>query len=134
MNTECLLRLADMLDCVPAERFDMLVFRRTSPAGLVCCAIEWAARAVSFKADGFIMHPRDDYPVYCPGDGRAQLCGFEAIMSYFAIPLETVNFLFVCRAYPRDDAPPADVAARIRSCVANELEARAHQGGRNRDC
>lgn len=70
MNSARLLRLAEILDDVPPERFDLWLYS-SDDCGTVACALGHAAVDREFNREGFKLELIDDYlqPVYCGEKG-----------------------------------------------------------------
>lgn len=115
MNTERLLRLAEHIESLPAEQFDMETWGQQSECGTVCCAFGHACSVPEFRAAGLELLWKDEsdgtrsaVPFFCG------LAGFYAAREFFGISRQQAEYLF-CDADYEDDAPTAPVvAARIR--------------------
>ena len=124
-----LLRLAEFLDSLPPEKFDLAYWGdQSSPCGTVACACGWACLLPEFQAEGLKVniYTEDEKryatgtfaPVY--GSNR----GVEAMMEFFDISSDDFDDLFLDDSYPEYDrggkTPPSDVAERIRHFVSRE--------------
>ncbi len=133
MNTERLLRLADYLDTVPAERFDMGWWGSRGPwpersrlCGTVACAFGHACLIPEFQAAGLSpgwSAAGNLFPTLAgftgePGDT------FAIAAAFFGLDLRDSFHLFEPDEYvddreqPASSIRPAEVAARIRELVA----------------
>ena len=112
MNAERLLRLADHLETVPPETFDLSTWKCSSFA----CAVGHAADIPKFAAAGFSVY---NLPCYNGKTGRA------AVFKFFGIGAETFKRLFLAESYggaSNHFPKPLSlvVADRIREMVAAE--------------
>lgn len=136
-NYEALLRVADILDTVKPERFNLSqwVEDRAEPQGLfiralrkiglidpVCgtsaCAIGYAASNKWFRGRGFRLMSTDGrgfYPFY------KGYTGFSAVAIFFNIDHDSAWHLFHPESY--QSSTPKDVADRIRRFVSDERKA-----------
>lgn len=127
MRRDLLIQLADHLDTVDPDTFDMEVWRRNEPlksCGFAGCAIGHAVGLPGFeglKLARTDIHALDYYPV----------CGFDtnydAVGSFFGISLYDAARLFdpyfYDTAYDVDDSStisPKMVATEIRRFIAHE--------------
>ena len=116
-----LLRLADILENVPPERFGLLTWSRETPCGFAGCAVGWATQDPEFQAEGLVMGAVATWglstPVSVPVFG--QTAGWDAVQGFFGIGHGTALTLFDLTSYPEEDGrpTPAQVAARIRGVV-----------------
>jgi hypothetical protein len=110
MNTERLLKLADFLDTVPAEQFDLSSWKCSTTA----CAVGWACTIPEFQDEGLrsanMAHA--GLPLF---DNKS---GWDAVNAFFAVTDEQADHLFYDLNYPnRHRTTPAEVANRIRKLV-----------------
>ena len=112
MRTDLLKTLADHLDKVPDENFDMGVWQCRHECGFAGCAIGHAQGLPGFEGLKFeLTGPGLFTPVY---DG---LQSWKAVARLFGpIRYSSVVYLFSASSYP-DDVTPAIVAARIRRFI-----------------
>jgi hypothetical protein len=133
MNTDRLLKLADFLDKLPPERFDIYDWVGSDfrgdvdlSCGTTACAIGWATTIPEFRQLGLSLNIQANCyshriiatPVLDLGGGIT-LHGFDAAGHLFDITREDAYYLFdtgQVDSLPRD-ATPADVANRIREFV-----------------
>jgi hypothetical protein len=115
MNRQRLLRLADHLDTVPKELFNMRTWYTSyRGCGTVACAAGHAAAVPEFKDEGFALETTDDCekePVY---KGHT---GFEACSAFFKLDFNTNQRIFTRYSYGEDDPTPKEVANRIREIL-----------------
>lgn len=112
-----LLRLADHLEAVPPERFNLGEWE--SECGTVACAIGHACRIPEFQAAGLALLPGDQWDEPYPAFG--DYAGFNAAASFFGIEDLDALHLFDPDEYEDDDATQASaVVARIRAFVAGQ--------------
>jgi hypothetical protein len=106
MHKERLLRLADLLDIVPADQFNLSHWK----CGTTACAVGWACTIPEFQAEG--LHLTDNDPVF--GD----FASWPAVRMFFELDKQDANHLFFVWDYPnRNRTTPAEVATRIRELV-----------------
>lgn len=112
-------QLADFLETVPPEDFDLEMWRTRAPrdaikigpitllksCGFAGCAMGWAAYRRLFE--GLYVN-RHDHIVY---KGATE---FKAAAKLFGITMRTAYFLFHEQSYDLDHADPHDVAQRVR--------------------
>ena len=139
MKKRRLLKLADFLDTVPRNKFD--IGRWFSPVGegavfpvgeipvvgacnTTACAAGWATTIPTFKRAGLHLEPSERYgvdgetglvvmiPAY--GDLRTQL----ALEAFFGLPGRLAEFIFMPIGYRNGYATPKEVAKKIRRVVA----------------
>ncbi len=119
MNAERLLRLADHLDTVPPELFDLAHWGSRVPCGTVCCAVGHACLMPEFQAAGFrAVWDEDGFEPEFSG-----LTDWDATELFFGIGHVTALCLFSAQSYPVGaPATAAQVAARIRAFVRSNWE------------
>lgn len=117
MNKERLLLLADKLDTVPPDGFDLKEWTNDKLAeergcGFVGCAIGWALTMPEFQSQGFVEE--DAAPSY------EESWGWDAVERFFGlIPAES-EYLFEASRY-KSGASPSAVASRIRAMFGEVL-------------
>lgn len=133
MNRERLLRLADHLDTLPAESFDMGHWGVLNPrgCGTVCCALGHACFIPEFAAEGLRLDFGTDQEPDDAGElamvvlyrgGLWYATGYRAAAALFDIPARLAHDLFDPARYDAvpEDIHPRDVAGRIRDLVAKD--------------
>lgn len=128
MNTDRLLKLADRLDTVPPDRFDLDAWFQSfteDECGTAACAVGWACTIPEFNAAGFRAEMSDDgyclCPQYIPADTGPVYTSWAAVREFFGLTQPEADRLFFAGSYPLDSDPtPAEVAARIRGFVRQE--------------
>ena len=127
VETSKLRALADLLDTVPAERFDLLDWvGPKSECGFVGCAVGWAAHFRIFpglKLDYGENHHGGYESSVVYMDGENVWVGWEAVQMLFGLAQEEAVFLFSVQAYDPDYNQPSDVACNLRQ-FASEVEGR----------
>lgn len=130
MNKKRLLKLADFLETVPAEAFDIVEWQsqpaskpegeRPGQCGFAGCAVGWAAHGKLFRS--FKINKAGKLR-YGPDDDALRswvavdtVFGFTPSSIWFGSPEAT--HLFAAQSYP-DDPTPKQVAKRIRAFVAS---------------
>jgi len=116
MDAEKLLKMADFVETLPEETFDLSTWKRETDCGTVCCAIGWAAQKKLFR--GLSFQFSETYGLeaaYSSGDKLE--CGFAAVTQLFNITLETVLKIFINSAYEKGEDSPRHVSQRIRELV-----------------
>ena len=141
-----LLKLADRLDAVPADQFDMHSWWH-APEGGWCgtagCALGWAGTMPEFRRAGLETHTEDDQVFFTPKDqldldfvaGHPLLAreagdaggleGYDAGMAFFGLTRSEA-----LEAFSRDhvDDSPRGVARRLR-LLAGEYHPGLAEGG-----
>lgn len=119
MHIHRLLRLADILDSVPKDRFDIKRWR--SSCGTVECAIGHAANDDYFKELGLTLDSPPEYPTGAYSEGFTprfkEKRGINAVADLFGITPSDAEYLFVGESYDTPEVDPSDVAQRIRLYV-----------------
>jgi hypothetical protein len=117
-----LLRLADHLDTVKNEDFDLTTWHRNrGSCGTVACAVGHACTIPSFRRAGLFLKPVDDY--YHVSDAEPSLKGCSSVMEtlreFFGIDDTTIDQLFMPSAYEGcpTKVTPRRVAKQIRRMV-----------------
>jgi hypothetical protein len=113
MRKDRLLKLADFLETVPADRFVMADFHANEtfqPCGFSGCAMGWAA--VSKQFDGLGWDRENNQITYGDVSG-----GFAAARALFEIDNQQDEELFGA-VYGNET--PSEVSARIRNFVATD--------------
>lgn len=120
MNTEKLLRLADLVETIAPEKFDLKNWKGDGDCGTVGCAVGWATEDAWFQAQGL----SGKYLPTC--DGRV---GWKAVSEFFDtepsdtyFPSSEASFLFSEDSYVTRPAHPKEVAIRIRLFVEHHDE------------
>lgn len=129
MHTDRLLLLADRLDTVPPEEFDIGVFKCKT----VACALGHAAMMPEFQALGLVLgkmtYEHFGNMLEFHHDGTTHFRA-EAAQFFFDLTREQVYSLFFSsgyrhmhgRVHPNPKPAPSDVAAKIRDFVAKHKE------------
>lgn len=130
IHKERLLQLADFLETLPPERFDYGTFGFESPkCGTVACAFGWAPGVFPD-----LISWTEKESVCCPGnfhfgfrvkrgDAWVETHEEDAGRTLFGLDGEQFDYLFLPDCgdnYLSDDASAKEVAAHIRSFVAND--------------
>lgn len=119
MRTDLLKTLADHLDTVPVENFNMKLWQARNECGFAGCAIGHAEGLPGFEGLTFepdIAEHGLFVPVY---DGFS---GWQALVWLFGhISVDDAIYLFSPKFYSKDVAP-AMVAARIREFIKRKDE------------
>jgi len=109
-----LLKLATIVESVPACQFDMHLWMRDEENGESCgsvgCALGWAAASSQFRG----LTLERNTPV-C--EGRK---GFSAAAIYFGLDYEDTDALFASTSYTANHPQRRIVAKRIRDLVASK--------------
>lgn len=113
MNKERLLKLADFLDTVPAEKFDL----RTWQCGTTACAVGWACTMPEFQDEGLVLANR--WPDFIPFPMYIGYTCWTAVKQFFELTSVNADHLFDAGEY-EPGATPQDVAVRIRRVVAED--------------
>lgn len=113
-----LLKLADFLETVDKNRFDLSLWRelRFSPSkcGTVACAVGWATTIPSFKKAGFTFE--SNAPKYKTYDS------WEAVTKFFSLDNLDAFYLFSIFDYNDENPTPKMVTKRIRSFVKKHFD------------
>lgn len=122
MKKQRLLKLADLLERVPAENFTIKrwveheggPFNAKAPGscGFAGCAMGWAAHAKLFPD----LRVASGYGYELAHDGKP-MPSIEAAMNTFKLEIADARRLFLEEAYRSGNPRPATVARRIRAFV-----------------
>lgn len=122
MNKERLLKLADYLETVPPEKFDMGTWitgeeipgksdeGNLLECGSAGCALGWATMVPEFREAGLFFHRTSI--VFCEHDS------FRAAEAFFGLDSHDSQLIFSSLEYPGGRSEPSEVSARIRDLVA----------------
>jgi len=129
MNRERLLRLADLVETIAPEKFDLRTWggyrelRKQGDyleCGTVSCAVGWAAEDAWFQSQGLSDRWNPTY---------AGCSGWEAVSKFFDLPPSAdafqypeAHFLFCEDSYVTRPVHPSEVAIRIRLFVEHHDE------------
>jgi len=109
-----LLRLADLLDTVPPEHFDLGVWLAGDgpPCKTAACAVGWATTIPAFRRAG-LTTDSSGWPIY------SEWGGFNAAEQFFGLTEDDALHLFASSYRYRlaDLTRPTTVARRIREFV-----------------
>lgn len=87
-----------------------------APCGTAACAIGHACLSPTFNEQGLMLHRATIYP----GPKFKKHTGWAAVEEFFGLSEPSAKHLFLGDNYPDGDiTPPADVADRIESFLAN---------------
>lgn len=135
MNTKLLSILADFLDTVPEEKFDLNHWIDEEPntgevmlhqleiyeklkdrsCGTTGCAIGWACTIPEFVEAGLQYDPLMGQP-FLQDDPK--IVSFQAVAEVLGLDKEEVESLFLADNYPEDEQSPKHVATKIRLFVS----------------
>lgn len=123
MNKEKLLKLADFLDTVPANRFDFGVWTshdwnpETHSCGTTACALGWAASMPEFQAEGlrFMEGTGVDGTKYPFMRYRDRLGAHNAGRAFFGLDSFQFEYLFIPDA---DNGMPISAGPQ---CLASHI-------------
>lgn len=130
MNTKRLLKLAEFLETVPEERFDLSNWAtgKLEDCNTAACAVGWACAIPEFKEAGlYLVIPEDADLCCCPK--FCNLCGFDAVQSFFDLTRDQAEVFDVVHYLDRDSegllsqsvedfkVVPKTVAAEIHKMV-----------------
>lgn len=113
MDRERLTILADFLDTVPGEKFDLFYWfteKGTHTCRTVACACGWATTIPEFASDGFVLSISNT-PFY------KSECDWDGVELFFNINYVIAKYLFSINSYTQSNGGPKDVATRIRSLL-----------------
>ena len=122
MNTEKLLRLADLMETIAPEKFDLGLWSTRTECGTVCCAVGHACLDRWFRSQGFGPVERDDIGINIFIPSFRNFSGFDAVEQFFGLTNLFATFLFVENSYVTHPAHPSEVAIRIRLFVEHHDE------------
>ena len=132
-----LLKLADFLETVPRDAFNMSNWQTSEPSspegempgecGFAGCAVGWAAHEKMFRHFKLQVKPGHDFPIpyYKPRILRRPLRGEAAVELLFGISSNAVDDLFMPHSYARNCDGPKQVATRIREFVRDHAKSEA---------
>lgn len=120
MNAKRLLRLADHLDTVPVEQFDILVIAESTT---VACALGHAGLMTCFRRAGLKTDIGSGYITYTDRDGHTS-CDLSAAEDFFSLSRTETTSLFSSTGYPSRPITPQMVARKIRKLVEDESKAK----------
>lgn len=121
MNKERLLTLANFLETVRPEKFNMALWGSDKECGAAGCACGWAAQIPEFKTLGLHLDASETESLVL---AYGELYGFRAAQDFFGFGLRTETYkLFDPSCYQTEDGAeynptPHEVAERIRETVA----------------
>lgn len=119
MNTERLTRLAQILDSVPPEQFDLSLWRADASCGTVACAIGWCTLDPEFQQQGFGWD--GGMPTFTSPHYFDLLRSWPAVRAFFGLTQSEVESLFTLNGYPDiEDPGTADVIDRIDDLLARD--------------
>jgi hypothetical protein len=119
MNIERLTRLAELLDRVEPNKFDMNRWFSKTDCGYVACAAGHAALDPWFQSEGLYLGFADDeeylHSIPCYGYKMDD----EALAAFFDITNEQVSYVFMPYSYPiiAWAVTPSWVAGRVREII-----------------
>ena len=127
MNKERLLKLAEFLENLAPERFNLSSWREhdgddtdsvsdeqlwEGGCGTTGCAVGWACAMPEFQAEGLYWDKGEGYPAL--RGLPYSYSGYAVASEFFAIPVEVSRLLFSPVRYPEETSNPKGVAERIR--------------------
>jgi hypothetical protein len=130
MNIERLLRLADYLETVNPETFNMRTWGSRNECGTTACAMGHACDIPEFKELGLkLVWPELDHHTAqiefpCPRRNITRV-GIGAAQAFFDLDSEQACFLFAGQTdagFNREDETPLQVVARLRTFVEKDGE------------
>jgi len=126
MDTEKLLKMADFVETLPEENFDLSIWKQVNLCGTVCCAVGWAIEKKLFPELSFRHVYCSNYPVprILPENTRYELLGFDAVSEVFNISWTEAKWLFSSRSYLQTRVTPKMVSERIRTFVKENSNGR----------
>ena len=115
MRVDRLLKLADLLDTVPPQQFDMGKWSDSTEftCNTVACAGGWACSIPEFEKDGLFLTTDEWGYLVCFGKKSAT----AALMAFFESKEDVINSTFYSETYHASTITPTMVAARIREKV-----------------
>jgi len=117
MNIQRLQMLAELLDKVKPDSFNISFWIANNNCGTVACAVGHACMHRPFNEMGLTLLGASPQFII---DGKA-IKGWSAVYQFFDIDIDTADHLFFVNAYPQKERTPAHVvAARIRAVIAKE--------------
>jgi len=120
MNIQRLQMLAELLDTVEPDSFDLEHWVKRERCGTVACAVGHACMHPPFNEMGLKLDvdpacPKFSIPTF--GEYRRS---WDAVIAFFDISLDIAYKLFLHSRYTLSERTPANVAARIRAVIAEE--------------
>lgn len=112
MNTERLLRLADLVETIAPEKFDLRTWGDKNGCGTVGCAVGWGSQDKWFIAQGLLSTWRFGILGIYVGPTE----------QFFDVDTDSFWFLFSEDSYVTRPAHPSEVAIRIRLFVEHHDE------------
>lgn len=118
MNIERLQHLIQILENVPAEKFDLSKWK----CGTTACAIGWACSDPSFNEQGLRMthfSHLGEHTLYCPilRFGNRKEEGWDAVTQFFDITREQADYLFANWTYQPSQGTTENVILRIKGLL-----------------
>lgn len=109
MNKDRLRKLADHLDTVAPEKFDLSNWS----CGTTACAVGHACTMPEFQMEGLStsLNTWGRFPKYLEYDS------WDAVEAFFDLTHHQARYMFADWCYPSDEQSPSHVAARVRSMV-----------------
>lgn len=122
MDRERLTILADFLDTVPKEKFDLYYwwFHRNEPCNSTGCAVGWATTIPEFANDGLGLNALDDTYSYIRRPFYGITIAWDSVKAFFDISFPQAMHLFSVYEYKLEQRTAQHVAARIRKFMNNE--------------
>lgn len=121
-NVERLLRLAEHLDTVPTEQFDMSIWKDDYECSTVACAIGHGCNVPEFQEAGLHLERVCDDAEW--GPSFEGLDGFEAVAVFFGTSVDQAKNLFGY-SWTNGYKTPGEIAKRIRRFVERQVPAGA---------
>ena len=116
-----LLKLADLIDALQPEQFDLETWQQSGDTGCgtVACAIGWACLSKEFPNLSLML--TSDYRIVpmTLSLEKVTLTGWSAVEDYFDLLPSIAIWLFGPDCYSRERRTPAVVANRIRAYASN---------------
>ena len=124
MNTERLLRLADLVETIPPEKFDLADYWQ-HPCGTIYCGLGWAGHDEWFQNEGLRFEIAGWWNTPIPVFNG--LVNFDAVTAFFELASDfgrntQAEFLFSKDSYVTRPAHPSEVAIRIRLFIEHHDE------------
>lgn len=129
MRTDRLLKLAEFLDTLPEEKFNIRAYvkKAENGCGTVCCAVGWLPQVDpdNWKWKTLPLSQKVLPELRCnntpPGTYNSTPTCAEDAMVYFDICPMLFDDLFMSGGYTHDDVTPTDVANAIRNVVKEHI-------------
>lgn len=135
MNVERLLELANLLETIPEDNFNLVSWgcnfdelrapqKELIECGTVCCAVGWACSHPPFNEQGLQFNWN-----YLPS--YKNKTSWSAVTKFFEIPDAVADYLFLSSLYQSEDGNnPQAVIERIRDIVKDtDLYTHISNGG-----